>query len=425
MRWRVQASKLSGAIAVPPSKSHTIRALLVASLASGRSTIRRALLQGDGESAARVARSLGALVELAGDTLTVEGLGLDLDRGGRELDCGNSGTSMRLFAGAVALGRTERRFDGDSSLRTRKMRPLLKALAQLGATFTCEAEAAAVPFVIRGPLRGGHATVSGVTSQFLSSLLFACPPSSGDSVVEVDDTLNEKPYVELTLWWLGRMGIRFEALAGLRHVEIAGGQRYAPIDMAIPADFSSATFPAVAAVLTGSTVTLTGLDFSDPQGDKAVFGYLEQMGAKVEHIAEGVRVRAGSRLVGGEIDLNATPDALPAMAVLATAAEGETRLVNVPQARIKETDRIAVMAQQLGRLGALVQQLPDGMVIRGGGLRGAVVHSHDDHRVAMALAIAGLCASGTTTIEGAEAATVTYSTFLEDFAALGARLCAE
>jgi 3-phosphoshikimate 1-carboxyvinyltransferase len=397
----------------------------VASLAQGRSTIRKALLKGDGESAMRVAVSLGAAADLQGDTLHVDGVGMDLDRGIRELDCGNSGTSMRLFTGAVSLGRTERRFDGDSSLRTRKMRPLLKALAKLGATVQCESETLDVPFTVRGPIRGGHTDVSGVTSQFLSSLLFACPLARGNSVVEVSDALNEKPYVELTLWWLKRLGVRFEALDGLRHITVEGSQQYAPIDMDIPSDFSSATFAAAAAVLTGSTVTLTGLDFSDPQGDKAVFEYLAQMGGTVEHCPEGVRVSAGRRLVGGEIDLNATPDALPAMAVLATAAEGETRLLNVPQARIKETDRIAVMAKELGRLGASVTELPDGMVIRGGELKGATVNGHDDHRVVMALALAGMRAKGETVIEGAEAATVTYPTFREDFAALGARISVE
>ncbi len=422
MRWRVQASKLSGSITIPPSKSHTIRAVLVASLAAGRSRVRRALLQGDGESAVRVARALGAQVSLEGDTLTVDGLGLDLNRGERELDCGNSGTSMRLFAGAAALGRTERRFDGDSSLRTRKMRPLLEALAQLGARFGCERAGADVPFTVQGPMRGGRATVSGATSQFVSSLLFACPLASGGTVFEVNDTLNEKPYVELSLWWLKRLGVRYEALDGLRHFAFEGAQHYEPLSMDIPADFSSATFAAVAAVLTGSTVTLGGLDFSDPQGDKAVFEYLAQMGATVVRMADGVRVGPARRLVGGEIDLNATPDALPAMAVLATAAEGETRLVNVPQARIKETDRIAVMAKELRRLGASVDELPDGMVVRGGELTGTTVRGHEDHRVVMALALAGMRARGETVIQGAEAATVTYASFLADFAALGARI---
>jgi len=300
------------------------------------------------------------------------------------------------------------------------MRPLLESLRQLGATYVLLDEGRDVPFVVSGPIRGGCTTVSGVTSQFVSSLLFCTPLASGDSVITVEG-LNEKPYVDVTLWWLRRMGIEFEASADYTEFKLKGGQTYRPFDMDIPGDFSSATFPAVAAALCGSRIALTGLDFTDPQGDKHVFELLTQLGVSVQRGSSGVTVESSTgTLAGADIDLNATPDALPAMAVLGTVAAGRTRLGNVPQARLKETDRIAVMARELEAMGARVREEPDALVVQQSKLHGARVNGHGDHRVVMALALAGLIAEGETVIDGAEAVRVTYPGFLDDMRSMGA-----
>jgi 3-phosphoshikimate 1-carboxyvinyltransferase len=208
MKWRIRPSRLSGRIAIPPSKSHTIRALLVATLAEGSSTIRAPLLHGDGASAMGAAVGLGALVERHGVDLVIRGIGKNADKGQSLLDMGNSGTSTNLFASIAALGTRPRRFDGDNSLRSRPFKPLLTALEKLGATCTFERSGRDLPFTIKGPLRGGATTVSGVSSQFVSSLLFACPLLAEDTVVTVEN-LHERPYVELTLWWLKKQGIAF------------------------------------------------------------------------------------------------------------------------------------------------------------------------------------------------------------------------
>jgi 3-phosphoshikimate 1-carboxyvinyltransferase len=244
------------------------------------------------------------------------------------------------------------------------------------------------------------------------------PLAEREVTVAVKD-LNEKPYVDITLWWLERMGIKYGRSDDYSEFWVAGGQSYDPIDVSIPGDFSSATFPAVAAALTGSTITLTGLDLSDPQGDKRVLDIVEALGARVARESSGVSV-SGANLTGMDIDLNPNPDALPALSVLATAASGTTRIGNVPQARIKETDRIAVMAQELAKLGAQVTEESDALVVRQSDLTGAVVQGHGDHRVVMALALAGMVARGETIIEGAEAAEITYPSFREDFVNLGA-----
>jgi 3-phosphoshikimate 1-carboxyvinyltransferase len=298
------------------------------------------------------------------------------------------------------------------------MRPLLEALENLGATVIDSADGKC-PFTICGPVRGGSTRVSGISSQFLTSLLIACPLAPEDTEITVDN-LNERPYVEITMDWLRRLGIRFE------HREpdwfrIFGGQHYTAFERSLPADFSSATFPLCAAAITGSEILIRGLDFDDHQGDKAVFTYLEQMGIRLKHTARGIEVKGGL-LKGIDIDMNNTPDALPAMAVTACFAEGTTRLLNVPQARLKECDRIAASAKELAKMGARVEELADGLIIHRSRLEGTHVHGYDDHRMVMALAIAGLAAGGETTVDTAASASVTYPSFVGDMKKLGANL---
>ncbi len=421
MKWIVTKSSLAGSIAIPASKSHTIRALVAATLATGESHIVNALTTGDGASAISAAQCMGATVTAAKDMLTVTGVGNDFNRGSATLDMQNSGTSTNLFASVAALGGMRRVFDGDESLRTRPFRPVLDALACLGAAFGFDRQGGDLPFWVRGPIRGGTTTVNGFSSQSVSSLLFSCPCAPGNTILTVEN-LHERPYVEMTLRWLDRLGIRFESSADLSRFRIPGGQMYPPINYSVPGDFSSATFAAVAAPLTGSALTLSGLDFDDSQGDKAVFDVIERMGAKVTRNGTSADVDGGEDIRGATIDLNAMPDALPALSVLACRAIGDTAIVNVAQARIKETDRIAVMAWELGKMGAAVEERPDGLIIRPRPLCGVPVEGHGDHRVVMALALAGMIADGETVIDTAEAAAVTYPTFVRDFRALGAKI---
>jgi len=280
------------------------------------------------------------------------------------------------------------------------------------------------PIVLHGPLRGGEASIDGTTSIYLTPLLVACPLASGRSVLQVDGEMHEQGYVRMTLDWLRSAGIEIHANDTLTRFEVAGGQTYQPVERVIPADFSSAAFPACAAVLAGrQDVVLEGLDFSDTQGDKVVFDWLCDMGADIVHEdRNAVLVRPGARLNGQRLDLSGAPDALPILAVVACAAEGKTRLENVAMARIKETDRITVMREELSKMGARIEELPDGLVIHHSELHGADVDGHDDHRVVMALAVAGMIADGTTRIRGAECARITYPTFVASMRGIGAVL---
>ena len=418
MRLQVERSELSGSARIPGSKSHTIRALAIATLAEGTSELRGPLDSLDTLACVGACRGLGADIEL-GPQWRVGGTGGKVACPEDVLDVGNSGTTLRVTLAMAALGEGWSVFTGDEQIRVRPAGPLLDALGGLGAQAFSTRRNGCAPLVVRGPLRGGRVAIACPTSQYLTSLLLSCPLAEGESEIEVTE-LNEAPYVEMTLGWLDGQGIRCER-DGLRRFRIPGGQSYRGFARAIPADFSSATFFLVAAAATGSEVTLLGLDREDTQGDKAVVDMLAAMGAEVEWLPDGVRIRGGE-LRGGELDLNATPDALPAMAVAGCCAAGETRLVNVPQARIKESDRIRVMREELSKMGARVEELSDGLVVHGGPLRGAVVDGRADHRVVMALAVAGLAAQGRTEVTTAEAAAVTFPNFVDLMAGLGARI---
>lgn len=418
MKLEVKKSTLSGAIAVPGSKSHTIRGIAAALMADGVSTLHAPLDSADTRSALKAAERLGAGVETAADRWTIRGTGGRLVQPDSTLDLGNSGTGLRMLSALAATANFEVGFDGDHSLRTRLMGKLLDSLTQLGASTASSADGKC-PLRVRGPLAGGFARVDGTTSQFLTSLLFAAPFAAKDCEFKLT-FLNEKPYVGITLRWLDRLGIRYEKSDDLLCFKIPAPQRFRAFEAVIPADFSTAAFPLAAAALTGNGVAIRNLDFTDCQGDKAVVDYFAAMGATYRRNGD-LSVEPGAALTGGDFDLNATPDALPVMAAAAAALPGKTtRLLNVPQARFKETDRISCMTAELRKMGAKITELDDGMVIEGANLRGAEVAGYGDHRIVMALAVAGLTASGTTVIDGAEAAAVTYPDFVADFRALGA-----
>lgn len=417
MNLIINKSMLSGSVEIPGSKSHTIRALVIASLAGGTSRIRKPLVALDTLAGLNACRLLGADI-LKQEDWIVRGVSGRPKVPDNVIDVGNSGTTLYIALGTACLANGYTVFTGDDQIRRRPAKPLIDALNALGAKVESTRGNGMAPIIVRGPMKGGNIKLDGSkTSQYLTSLLINCPLAAGDSYIEVENLI-EKPYVEMTLKWLEEQGISVEN-DDFKRFSIPGNQQYKPFDKSVPADFSSATFFLCAAAITGADLTLVGLDMNDTQGDKAVVDMLAAMGAKVEQTSAGLRI-IGGNLRGIEIDLANTPDALPALAVTACFARGETRLVNVPQARLKETDRIAVMCEELTKMGADIEELPDGLIIRGSKLHSAFVHGHADHRVIMALAIAGLCVEGETTISTAEALSVTFPTFVELMQGIGA-----
>ncbi len=434
-----QSPGLAGSLAIPASKSHTIRALLVAAFAEGTSRLRRPLPSRDGLAARAAVEFLGARVIDDGEDWIVEGFGSHpIPPASGTINVENSGTTLYLATALAALSDKPVRFDGDQQIRRRSAGPLLDGLRALGARVECEETEGCAPFTVTGPLKAGVLEVDCPVSQYLSALLMssalipvgdASPESTGGGewgeAAEVTRikvrSLNEAPYVGITLDWLDKQGIRYQR-DGWDEFRIPAGQHFRAFDRVVPADWSSATFFLAAAAVTGSSLLLEGLDRDDSQGDKAVVDMLEEMGCEAEWLENGLRFH-GKPLKAASHDLNATPDALPAMAVVCCFANGESRLTNVPQARMKETDRIAVMTTELLKLGADVKELPDGMLVRGRHpspiscespvIKGAMVDGHDDHRVVMALAVAALGCCGQVSIRGAEAADVTYPGFFK------------
>lgn len=416
MDLKTSKSKLAGDISVPASKSHTIRALAIAGMAEGKSILKKPLTSADISSCADGMIKMGALVEKNFDLIITGNKGI-IDPGCKRIDAGNSGTTLRILTALAALASHPVTFDGDDSIRKRPMAPLLSALKELGAKV--KSTNGKCPLTVRGPINGGRTTVDGISSQFLTALLLACPLAENNTEIYVKN-LHEKPYIEMTLDWLRKQSIRFENKE-LSWFKINGGQKYKAFKQTIAADFSSATFPLCAAAITGSEILIKGLDFSDHQGDKEVFSYIEKMGAEITHTSEGVVVK-GRELQGTEIDMNSTPDALPAMAVVGCFASGKTILRNVAQARLKECDRIKALATELGKMNAGIEELEDGLVIHESKLQGTKVKGYDDHRMVMALAIAGMAAEGNTIVDTAESINITYPSFIEDMKNIGATI---
>jgi 3-phosphoshikimate 1-carboxyvinyltransferase len=419
---KVKPGGLSGTVDVPGSKSHTIRGLIIGSLADGDSALLRPLRSSDTESCIHVCTALGAYVDAAGDDgWQIRGTSGKPRPAAEPVDVGNSGTTLFLAMTAAALADGETEFTGDEQIRRRSAGPLLNALRSLGATAYSREGNDCAPLVVGGGLRGGSISIECPTSQYLSSLLIGCPLAQGDTTIEVP-LLNEKPYVAVTLGWLDELGIGYEGADDFSRFHVPGGQHYPAFERSVPGDFSSATFFLVAAAITGSRLFLRGLDMQDTQGDKAVVAMLAEMGCDVQVEPDGITIEGPDELEGATFDLNATPDTLPAMAVAGCFAWGETQLMNVPQARVKETDRLGVMASELRKMGGTVKELADGLVIQGGGLRGAELHGYGDHRVVMALAVAGLAAEGRTTVDSAEAVSVTFPSFVELMRGAGAQM---
>ncbi|MBN1816195.1 MAG: 3-phosphoshikimate 1-carboxyvinyltransferase [Sedimentisphaerales bacterium] len=423
MELHVTKSQIQGEVSIPGSKSHTIRAVAIASLAEGTSRIHNPLLSQDTLSAVACYRMLGAQIDTKDNSVwEVAGTQGRIHCPDKAIDVGNSGTTLRIAMGSAALGDPAKRivFTGDEQIQARPVGPLLQALCDLGAGAESVKANRCAPVAVSGRLIGGKTRIECKTSQYLTSLLLACPLAQEDSHITVT-LLNEPDYVQVTLDWLDRQGIRYEN-DQMQYFRIPGRQQYKAFDAPIPADFSSATFFLCAGALLDADVTLRGLDFSDSQPDKAVVDYLKQMGADIQNTSDGVVVNRGL-LRGTTIDMNRTPDALPAMAVTAAFAAGTTRLINVPQARNKETDRIACMASELIKLGAEVEELPDGLVIHGGKrLQATRLKGWGDHRIVMALSLAGMALEGATVIDTAEAIGVTFPEYVPLMQALGAKM---
>lgn len=460
MNVRIFPSRLSDSsvLTIPGSKSHTVRALCAGLFAEGESTVLNPLEAEDTRSCLNFCRAMGARIETKTDRWIIQSRREDFfsQTSPLRIDIGNSGTGLYFGAALAALGRREVFFTGDRQIRKRPVRALLRALSDLGASGDAPETP---PFRIKGPLRGGSVSLACPTSQYLSALLFAAPLIDTEEGTRITPTLlNEKPYADMTLDWLDSLNIDYER-EGYESFFLPGRQSWKGFVRRISGDFSGAAFLLCGALINKKSLTLKGLDPRDTQGDKELLPLLEQSGASVEWLPpethappqvstqrskhtpmspektaepktgfmnfteQDLRIRGeGVRL--GDIDLNAMPDLLPVLAVTACFGEGRTRLLNVAQARIKETDRIALTAQELSKMGARIREKPDGLEIDGRGrLNGcSSLEGHGDHRIIMSLAMAALAAEEPSCLSGIDAVSVTFPRFFSLLEEWGAKL---
>ena len=421
---KIKPSELAGEVRAPPSKSYTHRAFMVSLLARGESKVINPLLSFDTEATVEAARTFGAEVGQKNDVWLVLGTGGALKPRADLIDVRNSGTTLRLMSAIAALSPKPVRMTGDESILKRPMGPLIDALAQLGAKARCEGARGRPPVVVGGGLEGGDVEITGtISSQFISALLLACPYAREDVELRVTEELRSKPYVEITLELLDAAGAKIKRSRDLMEFKIHGGQVFRAMDIEIPGDFSSAASLLVAAALAGGVVRVSNLDVRRAQGDKRIVGLLKEFGADVRVKGKVVEVSGAERLSGIEADCGDNPDLVPTLAVLGSLADGRTKLTNIPHLRYKETDRIRALRVGLNKLGVEVDELPGELRIKGvKRLKGTSLRSYGDHRMAMALAVAGLVARGETVVEGAESIPVSYPNFVEDMRKLGAKI---
>ena len=411
---------LVGSVRVPPSKSYTHRAVLMASLTRGDSTVSNVLVSRDTKATMEACKSMGASLDESGATIRITGTAPRTPEDVVNVE--NSGTTLRFMTSVFAAapdGYTV--LTGDLSIRRRPMQPLLDALGGLGASAWSTRGNGCAPVVVRaGGIRGGQTTIRGdVSSQFVSSLLISTPLALGDTTLDVADAVS-RPYIDATLTLSRHFGIKIER-EGYSQFRVGGGQGYLPRDFTVPSDFSSAAFIVAAVGLAGGRVILENLNPELPQGDSAALGIAASMGVKVSQGETSVTVESdGGKLQGGTFDLGDTPDLLPVVAALALRCESPVSVTNVAHARFKETDRIAILTRELSKLGLIIEEKHDGMVIHPAGeLKPALLDAHDDHRMFMAFSLASLVVPGGTPVVGEESLDVSYPGFLEDIARLG------
>ncbi|MCU4925066.1 3-phosphoshikimate 1-carboxyvinyltransferase [Halobacteria archaeon AArc-dxtr1] len=416
-------SRVRGTVRAPPSKSYTHRAILAAGYAD-EAVVRDALWSADTRATARAVSLFGGGVDReAGGTLDVTGFGGRPDVPANVIDCDNSGTTMRLVTAAAALADGTTVLTGDESLRSRPQGPLLEAIAALGGEAASTRGNGQAPLVVTGPISGGEVSIPGdVSSQYITALLMAGAVTDEGIEIDLETELKSAPYVDVTIEVLADFGVEVRKTeAGFA---VDGGQTYAPEggSYAVPGDFSSISYPlAAGAIASDEGLRIEGAHPS-AQGDTAIVEIAERMGADVDWDREAgaIDVSRGA-LSGIEVSVADTPDLLPTIATLGAVADGDTHIVDAEHVRYKETDRVSAMAEELGKLGVETTEEHDSLTVHGSdsALSGATVDGRGDHRIVMALALAGLVADGETTIRGAEHVDVSFPGFFDVLEGVG------
>ena len=412
MERYVEPSEIKGQIKAPSSKSMTQRAIAAALLADGQSIIHNPSYCDDSLAAMSIAVGLGARVEPLADELRISGSVILKEP---KLNCGESGLAIRMFSPIAALYPVEITMVGANSLKKRPMIMIEEALNQLGVK--CTSAGGFLPLTIQGPITGGHIEIDGsISSQLLTGLLIALPLAVKDSEIRVIN-LKSKPYIDMTLQILRSFGIIAHS-TDYTLFQIPGNQKYIPQNYTVEGDWSGAAFLLVAGAVNGQ-ITIDGLRTDSMQSDIAILNAIERAGAKIKTSENQVEITK-SGLKAFDFDATESPDLFPPLVALASYCDGISNIKGVSRLVYKESDRASTLKEEFGKMKIKIDIKDDLMSVTGGQPYGARVESHGDHRIAMALAVAALGASGRVYIRDSQCVAKSYPGFFDDLRSLGA-----
>ena len=386
---------LQATITVPGSKSYTNRALLIAGLTDGECRLEKPLVSDDTKYMIRALKAFGISVQEEKEAFIVSGRDGKLSTPEEDIFIGNAGTTMRFLTTFSALVPGKTRLDGDERMRQRPLADLLHCLTQMGVKAVSANGNGCPPIDIAGgEVPGGEVQLAGnKSSQYLTSILLSAPYFKNDTCIHIQGDLTSKSYADITLDIMKTFGVHVDN-ESYQHFKVKAGDRYKAQTYRVESDWSSASYFLAAGAVTGGEVTLTDINPHSVQGDAQFTSVLEKMGCLVEKKSHSLHIK-GNPLRGISINMNNMPDAVQTLAVTALFAEGETVIQGIGNLRIKETDRISALANELSRLGAEVETGEDFLIIRPGDYKGAEIETYNDHRMAMSFAVAGLKIPGT------------------------------
>jgi 3-phosphoshikimate 1-carboxyvinyltransferase len=407
-------SEISGTVRAPSSKSMMQRAVAAALLADGTSTICNPSYSDDSLAAMSIAAGLGARVEPEAGCLKITG---SSELKETKLNCGESGLAIRMFSPIAALYPTEITMLGAVTLKRRPMSMIEEALNQLGAS--CSTTGGYLPLTIRGPLKGGRCVIDGsVSSQLLTGLLMALPLADSDSEIKVNN-LKSKPYIDMTTGILKEFGIDVYN-HGYELFTIPGKQKYKPATYEVEGDWSGGAFLLVAGAISGH-VKVEGLNYKSLQSDKAIIHALDSAGARISITDRSIEI-SSRELHSFDFDATHSPDLFPPLVALASYCKGTSRIAGVSRLAHKESDRAGTLRQEFGKMGVKVDISGDMMSVTGSRPSGGRVESHEDHRIAMAVAVASLGASERVYLRDSQCIDKSYPDFYKDMRQLGAMI---
>ncbi|MGA3110674.1 MAG: 3-phosphoshikimate 1-carboxyvinyltransferase [Candidatus Bathyarchaeia archaeon] len=420
-----KSEKLKGEVCSPPSKSYTQRMLVAAALSVGTGKVSNPLLSEDTEATLRAITALGAETSFEENCWVIKGA-TPIQNAKAPVDCGESGATLRFIIPVAALASDPSMLLFRGSLDRRPIEPLIKSLDDLGAKVHMKKFGDKDAVIVEGGgILGGQTSIRGdVTSQFISGLLFACPMAKVDTEITLTSPLESADYIKMTLDVLSKHGIRVDVYGNFESIFIPANQAFKPVDFRVPGDFSSAAFLLAAAALTNSKVQVNDLDFETIQGDKAILGILKKMGVAGKVCENSVEIDgAGSPLEPLNIDAKNIPDLVPVCTALACFAKGTSKITGARRLKLKESDRLQSLHAEFTKMGAKIKVDSSSLTIKEtSGLHGATINPHNDHRIAMACAVAALRAEKQTLIQNAQCVRKSYPQFFIHLKQLGAEI---